>query len=78
MQVRVVTRQLPTAILPTVHKAFYFCPSMLSAQGVKDIEEHIASEIEKDIKKFTDQFVEFRRATFKIARPEDVPTVYIG
>lgn len=76
MQVRVVTRQLPDHAV-VVHKAYYFCPSLLSAQGVQDLDAHIQEKIETDLKKFKEQFVEFNRATFKVLSPDDVPTVYI-
>jgi hypothetical protein len=77
MQVRVVTRQLPTESQPTVHKAYYFCPDMISTRQPVDMESHIAAEIEKDLTKFKEEFVEFKRAVFKILPATDVPTVYL-
>lgn len=77
MQVRVVTRQLPNAPQPVVHKAYYFCPSMLSAQG-KNVEEYVTTEINNDIAKFKELCPEFHKATFKIETPETVPTFYIS
>lgn len=77
MHVRVVTCRL-AGLAPCVHKAYYFCPSMLSAQGIKDIDQHIETEIDKDIVKFKENNPIYQDAAFVIQSAKDVPSAYIG
>ena len=74
MQVRVVTRQLMMVSNPEVHKAYYFCPSMLTIGG-KDVEAYIKSVIKKDIDKFIEDNPEYKSWVFTIE--ENIPTHYI-
>jgi hypothetical protein len=80
MVVRVVTRTDFSGDVPItkVHKAFYFCPSMLMAQGIKDLDKHIIDVINKDIEKHLARNIGHRGMVFNITKESEVPTVYIG
>lgn len=80
MQARVVTRTNRRREIPftEVHKVYYFCPSMIKAQNVKDVEAYIEAKIFSDIDLFLLTTREWTRDMFKIEDPNVVPTKYIG
>lgn len=84
MQVRVVVIYNPDNDKPGanrvrgVHKAYYFCPSMLIARGIPDIEAYIKTEIQKDIDKYLEQNPEYKAFQYRISHPSDLATQYIS